>query len=35
MAAAGVSRAIFGVPSEAREAVLPRLDGYAAVMRSS
>jgi probable F420-dependent oxidoreductase len=27
--AAGVSRAIFGVPSEARDAVLPRLDGLA------
>ena len=27
--AAGVSRAIFGVPSEPRDAVLPRLDGLA------
>jgi len=27
--AAGVSRAIFGLPSEPREAVLPRLDGLA------
>src|SRR5215475_24114 len=33
-AAAGVARAIFGVPSEPREAVLPRLDSYAAVIRS-
>src|SRR3989454_849946 len=32
--AAGVERAIFGVPSEPRDAVLPRLDAYAAVMRS-
>jgi probable F420-dependent oxidoreductase len=31
--AAGVERAIFGVPSEGREAVLPRLDAYAAAMR--
>jgi alkanesulfonate monooxygenase SsuD/methylene tetrahydromethanopterin reductase-like flavin-dependent oxidoreductase (luciferase family) len=30
LAAAGVSRAIFGLPSESREAVLPRLDAYAA-----
>ena len=29
LAAAGVERAIFGVPSEAREAVLPRLDALA------
>jgi hypothetical protein len=31
--AAGVERAIFGLPSEGREAVLPRLDAYAAAMR--
>ena len=31
--AAGVERAIFGLPSEGREAVLPRLDAYAAVMK--
>ncbi|PYN13138.1 MAG: LLM class F420-dependent oxidoreductase, partial [Candidatus Rokuibacteriota bacterium] len=30
--AAGVDRAIFGVPAEPRDAVLPRLDAYAAVM---
>jgi probable F420-dependent oxidoreductase len=29
IAAAGVTRAIFGLPSEPREKVLPRLDGYA------
>ena len=34
LAAAGVSRAIFGCPSESRDAVLPRLDSYANVMRS-
>jgi alkanesulfonate monooxygenase SsuD/methylene tetrahydromethanopterin reductase-like flavin-dependent oxidoreductase (luciferase family) len=34
LAAAGVTRAIFGLPSEPREAVLPRLDSYAAVIRS-
>jgi len=34
LAAAGVERAIFGVPSEPRDAVLPRLDAYAAVMRA-
>jgi probable F420-dependent oxidoreductase len=34
LAAAGVERAIFGLPSEPRDAVLPRLDAYAAVMRS-
>jgi len=34
LAAAGVERAIFGLPSEPRDAVLPRLDVYAAVMRS-
>jgi probable F420-dependent oxidoreductase len=33
LAAAGVVRAIFGVPSEPRDAILPRLDAYAAVMR--
>src|SRR2546430_16509520 len=33
LAAAGVSRAIFGLPSEPREAVLPRLDAYAKGMR--
>jgi hypothetical protein len=31
--AAGVERAIFGVPSEPREAVLPRLDSLAALIR--
>ena len=31
--AAGVERAIFGLPSEPRDAVLPRLDAYAAAMR--
>jgi hypothetical protein len=30
---AGVARAVFGVPAEPRDAVLPRLDAYAAVMR--
>src|SRR5207247_9883211 len=34
LAAAGVSRAIFGLPSEPREAVLPRLDAYAQGLRS-
>src|SRR6059036_284363 len=34
LAAAGVARAIFGLPSESRETVLPRLDSYAAVIRS-
>jgi hypothetical protein len=33
LAAAGVARAIFGVPSDRRDAVLPRLDTYAKVMR--
>jgi len=33
LAAAGVSRAIFGLPSEPRDAILPRLDAYAAAMR--
>ncbi len=32
MAAAGVERVIFGVPSEPRDAVLPRLDAYAKVI---
>ena len=32
--AAGVERAIFGVPSEGRETVLPRLDAYAALLKS-
>jgi len=31
--AAGVARAIFGLPSEPRDAVLPRLDAYASVIR--
>ena len=31
--AAGVARAIFGLPSQPRDAVLPRLDAYAAAMR--
>ena len=30
---AGVERAIFGLPSEPRDAVLPRLDAYAAAIR--
>ena len=34
LAAAGLERAIFGLPSEPRDAVLPKLDAYAAVMRS-
>jgi len=34
MATAGIARAIFGLPSEPRDAVLPRLDAYAAVIRS-
>ena len=33
LAAAGVTRAIFGLPSESRETVLPRLDTYAALIR--
>ncbi len=33
LAGAGVSRAIFGLPSEPRDSVLPRLDAYAKVMR--
>jgi probable F420-dependent oxidoreductase len=32
IAAAGVTRAIFGCPSEPRDKVLPRLDGYAKLM---
>ena len=34
LAAAGVERAVFGLPSVPRDAALPRLDAYAAVMRS-
>jgi probable F420-dependent oxidoreductase len=34
LAAAGVERAIFALPSEARDATLPRLDAYATVIRS-
>jgi len=34
LAAAGVERAVVGMPSEPRDAALPRLDAYAAVMRS-
>ena len=34
LAAAGVVRAIFGLPSEGRESILPRLDAYAKVMKS-
>jgi probable F420-dependent oxidoreductase len=33
LAAAGVQRAIFGLPSEPRDKVLPRLDAYAAAIR--
>ena len=33
LAAAGVSRAIFGVPSEPRDSVLPRLDAYAKLIK--
>ncbi len=33
LAAAGVERAIFGVPSEGRDAVLPRLDAFVAAMK--
>src|SRR5215510_6349354 len=33
LAAAGVARAIFGLPSQPRDAVLPKLDAYAAVIR--
>ena len=34
LAKAGVVRAIFGLPSEPRDAILPRLDAYAAAMRT-
>jgi hypothetical protein len=34
LAAAGVTRAIFGLPSEPRDTVLPRLDGYAKLLRA-
>jgi len=34
LAKAGVVRAIFGLPSEPRDAILPRLDAYAAAMRA-
>jgi probable F420-dependent oxidoreductase len=33
LGAAGVQRAIFGLPCEGRDAILPRLDAYAKVMR--
>jgi len=33
LVAAGVQRAIFGLPCEGRDAILPRLDAYAKVMR--
>jgi probable F420-dependent oxidoreductase len=33
LAKAGVERAIFGLPSEPRDKILPRLDAYAAVIR--
>jgi alkanesulfonate monooxygenase SsuD/methylene tetrahydromethanopterin reductase-like flavin-dependent oxidoreductase (luciferase family) len=33
LAAAGVERAIFGLPCEGRDGILPRLDSYAKVMR--
>jgi probable F420-dependent oxidoreductase len=33
LAAAGVQRAILGLPCEGRDAILPRLDAYAKVMR--
>ena len=33
LAAAGVERAIFGLPSEPRDAVLPRLDAYAQLLK--
>jgi len=33
LAAAGVARAIFGLPPEPREKILPRLDALAALMR--
>jgi probable F420-dependent oxidoreductase len=34
LAGAGVARAIFGLPSEPRDLVLPRLDAYAALIRA-
>jgi len=34
LAAAGVQRAIFGLPAAPRDEVLPKLDAYAAVMRA-
>ena len=34
LAATGVERAIFPLPSEPRDATLPRLDAYATVMQS-
>jgi probable F420-dependent oxidoreductase len=34
LAAAGVERAIFGLPAAPRDEVLPKLDAYAAVMRA-
>ena len=33
LAAAGVERAIFGLPSEPRDSVLPRLDAYAKLLK--
>jgi hypothetical protein len=33
LSAAGVERAIFGLPAESRDAVLPRLDAYAKLFR--
>ena len=33
LAAAGVERAIFGIPAEGRDAVLPRLDALAKLIR--
>jgi hypothetical protein len=35
LAAAGVSRAIFGLASEPRDSVLPRLDAYVKVMTAT
>jgi probable F420-dependent oxidoreductase len=34
LAAAGVSRAVFGLPSEPRDSVLPRLDAYTKALRA-
>lgn len=34
LAAAGVQRAIFGLPAAPRDEVLTKLDAYAAVMRA-